>query len=384
MYNAGRTGLSLEEYFYLFYTYHILIHNLPVTFSGAGCALTGQQTEVIITHYFRDKLTIVQRIIRMAPSIGNCVIPILVGYLGTKYTGDVVVTIYAAILMQNSFFLASYTRPIYIEKVIKRTYNMLRDAVEDEDEVIFSNQISATEQGNTAATPVETNQPGTSQNEENDDSIVVFNSTKNAKEILDTSVQIREKTSSNARFSSDFSSMAFDAPNRFSSDFSTFEPRATGYQELENIDREQGPQPLYRETTVNSPTQSGLAYAINPDMTPGTARRTASFKKNLITLSNMLRDVNYYQYILLHLATTFSLTMLGVVLPPLIWEANQTLNIWNVSLYLCILHSAALSCIMMCLILPNSINEKARLCAGLCAISALGFYGEFIFLYSEE
>lgn len=315
----------------------------------------------------------VERLVRVAPSIGNCFVPILIGYLCTKYTGDVVVTIYAAILMQNSFFLASYTRPIYIEKVIRSTYNMLRDAVEDEDEVIFSNQNSPNELRNTAQNPAQA--PGPSQAEDNDDSIVIFNSSKNRKEVDD--VQFREKIASTRRFSSDFGAMSFDAPNRFSSDFTTFEPRGTGYQELEDIDRAaQNPQPLYRETTVNTPAQGSLSFAVNPDMTAGTARRTASIKKNLITLSNMLGDCNFYLYILLHLATTFSLTMLGVVLPSLVWEANPSMNIWNVSTYLCIMHSAALCCIMLCLVLPKSINEKARLCAGLCAIGALGFYGK--------
>ncbi|KAG7298868.1 hypothetical protein JYU34_017323 [Plutella xylostella] len=349
-------------------------------FAGSGCALTGQQADVIITHYFRDRLTTAQRIVRMAPSLGNCLIPLLVGTLCSRYAADAVVTVYAAILMQNCFFLASFSRPIYIEKVIRSTYNMLRDAVEDEDEVVFSNEERPE---SSRQTNVDV-QPGRSQQDENDDSIVVFKSNKNAKEILSPEVASREEITDNRRFSSDFSSMAYETSNRnsnrFSSDFGNFDAtqynRVSGYQELENIDREnQNPQPLYRETTVDAPVEQSLAYAINPDMTAGTARRTASVKKNLITLANMLRDLNFYLYILLHLCTTYSILILGLVLPLIIWEKNPSLNVWGVATLVALAHGTAICFIMMCVVLPKSINEKAKLCAMFCLTGALGFYG---------
>ncbi|XP_075975102.1 uncharacterized protein LOC142975872 [Anticarsia gemmatalis] len=346
-------------------------------FIGAGCALTGQQTEVIITHYFREKLTMAQRIVRMAPSVGNCLVPILVGFLCKQHTGDVVVMVYGAIVMQNCVFLASYSRPIYIERVIRHTYNMLRDAVEDEDEVIFSNQ-SRPGQANAPQT-VESIASGPSQSnaqEEDATDVVVFNSRKNAKEILDPSVQYREnRTASNQpRFSSDFSSMFEGPPNRFSSDFGTLDVTnytRVGYQELENIDR-QNPQPLYRETTMNAP-QGSVVFAA--EVSPGTARRTASMKKNFITITNMLLDINFYLYALLHLCTTFSILILGVVFPPLIWEQNPSMNIWSVSTLIAVAHGSALCFIMLCVVLPKSINEKARLCAAFCVCGAIGFYG---------
>lgn len=310
--------------------------------------MTGQQTDVIITHYFRENLTLAQRLVRMTPSLGNTLMCLLAGYLCTIYSSDVVVMIYAAILMQNSLFLAAYTRPIYIEKVIRSTYNMIR-AVEDDDEVIFSNQnaqqrVVRTEQNNDAITPqrsVAENAVST-QDEEND--VVVFKSRKDAKEILDPEVEMRENNT-HARFSTDFSTYeapenrfssnfsAFDRPNRFSSDFGTLDitsySRISGYQELENIDRDgRNPQPLYRETTVNAPSNSLVFTA---DVTPGTARRTASMKKNFITVMNMLRDLNFYIYTLLHLCTTFSTLVLGLVFPAMLWELNPTMNIWSVS-----------------------------------------------------
>lgn len=286
-----------------------------------------------------------QRIVRMAPSVGNCVIPILIGYLCTIYTGDAVVMIYGAIVMQNCVFLASYTRPIYIEKVIRHTYNMLRDAVEDEDEIIFSNanQNSPLEREVQSITVNVDVSPGTANDEDGND-VVVFNSKKNAKEIMDPSVQHREKSNSR-RFSSDFDTM-YDSSNsnrfssdftptsnRFSSDFGSLDVanynRISGYQELENIDRDgRDPQPLYRETTINAP-QNNVVFAA--EVTPGTARRTASLRKNFITVANMLMDLNFYLYALLHLTTTFSILILGVVFPPLVWEQNPSLNIWSVS-----------------------------------------------------
>lgn len=347
-------------------------------FIGAGCALTGQQTEVIITHYFREKLTTAQRVVRMAPSVGNCLVPILVGYLCTVHTGDVVVMLYGAIVMQNCLFLASYSRPIYIERVIKSTYNMLRDAVEDEDEVIFSNQTQSNKQHNSQvdsqsahAGPSET----ATQDEDTTD-VVVFNSKKNAKEILDPSVQYRENRNiaNGSRFSSDFSSMFDASNNRFSSDFGTLDISSYSrvrYQELENIDR-QNPQPLYRETTMNAP-QGNVVFAA--EVSPGTARRTASMKKNFITITNMLRDVNFYLYALLHLSTTFSILILGVVFPPLIWEQNPSMNIWSVSALIAVAHGSALCFIVLCVVLPKSINEKARLCAAFGLAGAVGFYG---------
>ncbi|KAG6447871.1 hypothetical protein O3G_MSEX005235 [Manduca sexta] len=357
-------------------------------FLGIGCALTGQQTEVIITHFFRDKLTMAQRIVRMAPSVGNCVIPILIGYLCTIYTGDVVVMIYGAIIMQNCVFLASYTRPVYIEKVIRSTYNMLRDAMEDDDEVIFSNQRRNAEERERAQRAAETEEPvpRTTQDEDAAD-VVVFKSRRNAKEILDPSMQNREN-GNQSRFSSDFGSM-FDGANsnrfssnfadsssRFSSDFGALDiadyGRVSGYQELESIDRDgQVPQPLYRETTVNAPQ----AVVFADEMTPGTARRTASLKKNFITITNMLLDINFYLYALLHLCTTFSILVLGVVFPPLIWEQNPSMNIWQVSTLIAVAHGSALCFIMLCIVLPKSINEKERLCAAFCVAGAIGFYG---------
>ncbi|XP_063891506.1 uncharacterized protein LOC135117064 [Helicoverpa armigera] len=347
-------------------------------FIGLGCALTGQQTEVIITHYFREKLTMAQRIVRMAPSVGNCLVPIIVGYLCTQYTGDVVVMIYGAIVMQNCIFLASYTRPIYIEKVIRHTYNMLRDAMEDEDEVIYSNvarRVERQSQSNLQEEPL----PSTAQDEDAND-VVVFNSKKNAKEIMDPSIQYRENRSISTtenRFSSDFSS--YDVPNRFSSDFGSLDinsyARVNGYQELENIDR-QNPQPLYRETTVNAPANSVVFAA---EVSPGTARRTASMKKNFITITNMLRDINFYLYALLHLCTTFSILVLGVAFPPLIWEQNPSMNIWSVATLIAVAHGSALCFIMLCVVLPKSINEKARLCAAFCVAGAMGFYGITLF-----
>ncbi|KAJ8723542.1 hypothetical protein PYW08_003454 [Mythimna loreyi] len=345
---------------------------------GIGCALTGQQTEVIITHFFREKLTMAQRIVRMAPSVGNCLVPILVGYLCTVYTGDVVVMIYGAIIMQNCVFLASYTRPIYIEKVIRHTYNMLRDAVEDEDEVIFSNQARLHENKNAQRTNSQEEPSQSTANDEDGTDVVVFNSKKNAKEILDPAIQFRENRSVSAkesRFSSDFSSM-YDTPSRFSSDFGTLDITSyargvNGYQELENIDR-QVPQPLYRETTVNAPANSVVFAA---EVSPGTARRTASMKKNFITITNMLMDINFYLYALLHLCTTFSILVLGVVFPPLIWEQNPSMNIWSVATLIAVAHGSALCFIMLCVVLPKSINEKARLCAAFCVAGAMGFYG---------
>lgn len=320
--------------------FHRLLRNI-YKFTGIGCALTGQQTEVIITHYFREKLTMAQRIVRMAPSVGNCLVPVLVGYLCTVYTGDVVVMIYGAIIMQNCVFLASYTRPIYIEKVIRHTYNMLRDAVEDEDEVIFSNQARLhanrdAERANAQRTNSQEEPSQSTAQEEDATDVIVFNSKKNAKEILDPAIQYRESRSVSAkesRFSSDFNSIYDTTPNRFSSDFGTLDitsyARVNGYQELENIDR-QVPQPLYRETTVNAPANSVVFAA---EVSPGTARRTASMKKNFITITNMLMDINFYLYALLHLCTTFSILVLGVVFPPLIWEQNPSMNIWSVSIF---------------------------------------------------
>lgn len=272
----------------------------------------------------------------MAPSVGNCLVPILVGYLCTIYTGDKVVMIYGAIIMQNCFFLASFTRPVYIEKVLRSTYNMLRDAVDDEDEVIFSNGIPTdTQERNTTNNTEALN---TTQDEEGD--IVVFKSKNNAREVIDPSIQYRDDPSrpynNDHRFSSDFSTMYDNIDNsssRFSSDFGRLDITnyrgIGGYQELESIDREaNNPQPLYRETTVDAP-QGNLVFSA--DMTPGTARRTASLKKNFITVVSMLMDLNFYLYALLHLCTTFSVLILGVLFPPLVWVQNPSMNIWTVS-----------------------------------------------------
>lgn len=38
-------------------------------------------------------------------------------------------------------------------------------------------------------------------------------------------------------------------------------------------------------------------------------------------------------------------------------------------------HGSALCFIMLCVVLPKSINEKARLCAAFCVAGAVGFYG---------
>lgn len=384
-------GILLSSYSTDATTNDHIVNIFSGIFAGIGCALTGQQTEVIITHFFREKLTMAQRIVRMAPSVGNCLIPILVGYLCTVYTGDVVVMIYGAIVMQNCLFLASYTRPIYIEKVIRHTYNMLREAVEDEDEVIFSNQARVSnerQQSRQTNNSSINNEPLPSNAQEDDGTdVVVFKSNKNAKEIIDPVIQHRENINQ-ARFSSDFTSMVeggntnrfssdFGNSNRFSSNFGSLEigdyERVTGYQELASIENDsQNPQPLYRETTVEA-VQNNLVFAV--EMTPGTARRTASMKKNFITITNMLLDVNFYLYALLHLCTTFSIMILGVVFPPLIWEQNPNMNIWSVSTLIAAAHGSALCFIMLCVVLPKSINEKARLCAAFCVAGAVGFYG---------
>ncbi|XP_068633860.1 uncharacterized protein [Battus philenor] len=373
-------GVLLSSYSTNAYSNDHIVNTFAGIFAGIGSALTGQQTDVIITHYFREKLTMAQRIVRMAPSVGNCLVPVLVGYLCTVYTGDVVVMIYGAIMMQNCLFLAAYTRPIYIEKVIRTTYNMLRDAVEDDDEVIFSNQRQNESQPPTQSQP-RTAAAGSANEAQDDDNadVVVFNSRKNAKEILDPSVELRENgTAPERRFSSDFSTMFADnvTGNRFSSDFGSLDvntyTRISGYRELASIDREAHPQPLYRETTVEAP-QGNLVFAA--EVTPGTARRTASLKKNFITVVNMLQDLNFYLYTLLHLCTTYSVLVLGVVFPPLIWEQNPSMNIWSVSTLIAVGHGAALCFIMLCVVLPKSINQRARLCAAFCSCGAVGFYG---------
>ncbi|CAF4849638.1 unnamed protein product [Pieris macdunnoughi] len=330
---------------------------------GIGCALTGQQTDLIITHYFRDKLTIAQRIVKVAPSLGNVLMPLMIGYLCTIYSSDVVVMITGAILMQNCVFLASYTRPIYIERVIRNTYNMLRDAVEDDDEVIFSNQ----NEPRSASNPVST------QDEDAND-VVVFKSNKNAREIMDPDVETRE--SGGQRFSSDFGVM-FDGStsNRFSSDFGAVDvsnySRISGYQELDSIDRN-NPQPLYRETTVNAPSNS-LVFAA--EISPGSARRTASLKKNFITVINMVQDLNFYLYTLLHLCTTYSVLILSVFFPLLMWEENPTMNIWSICSLTAIGHAAALCFVFLCIFMPNNLNDKAKLCTIFCVCGAIGFYG---------
>lgn len=239
--------------------------------------------------------------------------------------------------MQNCLFLASYTRPVYIVNIIRTTYNMLRDGGEDDDEVIFSKQNRVKEKGQRSNEPSQSNEmPNATQDEDAD--IVVYNSKKNAKEIIDPSVQQRENNLAivnENRFSTDFSSMFADNPstsNRFSSDFGTFDVVGSNrikYQELQNIDRvNSNPQPLYRETTVDAPQN----LVFTNDMTPGTARRTASIKKNLITVWSMLQDINFYMYALLNLCTTFSILILGMGFPSLMWELNPSMNIWSVSL----------------------------------------------------
>ncbi|XP_063826574.1 uncharacterized protein LOC135076051 [Ostrinia nubilalis] len=371
-------GVLLSSYSTDTYSNDHIVNIFSGIFAGTGWALTGQQTEVIITHYFRENLTIAQRLVRMAPSIGNFLAPLVIGYLCTVYSGDIIVMIYAAILMQNCLFLASYTRPVYIEKVIRTTYNMLRDAAEDEDEVIYSNQ----NQPNPA--PAAQNPPQSAAQDDDND-VVVFKSRNNAREILDPAVQFRESSVATVndqqhRFSSDFSSMfAETSSNRFSSNFGSMDimnyAGSAGthrYQELEDIDRDnQNPQPLYRETTVNAP-QSNVVFATEP--TAGTIRRTASLKKNLITIANMLMDVNFYLYALLHLCTTFSIVVLGVFLPAFVW-VQVPQNIWWVATTIAMGHGAALCFIMLCLAMPKDINEKTRLCAFFCVVGALGFYG---------
>ncbi|XP_014356848.2 uncharacterized protein LOC106709543 [Papilio machaon] len=352
-------------------------------FAGMGCALTGQQTDVIITHYFREKLTMAQRIVRVAPSLGSCLVPLLVGHLCSLYTADVVVMIYGAVIMQNCLFLAAYSRPIYIEKVIRTTYNMLRDAADDEDEVIFSNQrrneTRAAGAVGVAPAALEGN-TNLAQDDDNTD-VVVFNSRKNAREILDPSVDLRENgPSREQRFSSDFGAMFGEgaaSSNRFSSDFGSLDVasygRISGYRELRSMEREaQQPQPLYRETTVDAP-QGGLVFSA--DVTPGTARRTASLKKNFIAIKKMLVDVNFYLHALLHLCTTFSVLVMGVLLPPLMWERNPSMNIWSVSRLVGLGQGAALCLAAPCLLLPEALRHGARLCAALCACGAIGFYG---------
>lgn len=277
----------------------------------------------------------------MAPSLGNCLTPILVGYLCTQHTGDAVVMIYGAILMQNCLFLAAYTRPVYIERVIKTTYNMLRDAVEDEDEVIFSNHNRPNNKEQRPNEQPQSNEASNA-NQDEDADVVVYNSRKNAKEIIDPSIQQRENrpaSVSENRFSTDFSSMFAENPstsNRFSSDFGTFDithHNRIKYQELQSIDRDNSnPQPLYRETTVDAPQN----IVFTNDVAPGTARRTATIKKNLITVWNMLLDINFYLYALFHLCTTFSILILGVAFPTLVWEQNPSMNIWSVSFDLCL------------------------------------------------
>lgn len=370
-------GVLLSSYSTDVYSNDHIINIFAGIFAGIGCALTGQQTEVIITHYFRDKLTMAQRLVRMAPSVGNCLMPVLIGYLCTLYTGDVVVMVYAAILMQNCVFLASYSRPIYIEKVIRTTYNMLRDVAEDDDEVIFSNQEGPNQQPQSSRS----GEPIAAQDEDVND-VVVFNSKTGAKEIFDPEIEYRDKRGSasnertQSRFSSDFSSMFAEghSSNRFSSNFGSQDVhnynRVTRYQELENIDA-QNPQPLYRETTVDTPQNT----TVFPEASPGTIRRTASIKKNMITITNMLLDINFYTYALLHLSTTFSILVLGVFFPTLVWELNQSMNIWSVSSLVALAHAAALCFIMLCVMMPQSINEKARLCAAFCIVGAIGFYG---------
>ncbi|XP_023936109.1 uncharacterized protein LOC112044475 [Bicyclus anynana] len=385
-------GVLLSNYSTVEYSNDHILSIFSGIFAGAGSALTGQQTDVIITHYFRENLTLAQRLVRMAPSVGNALMCLIVGYLCSTYESDIVVMMYAAIIMQNCLFLAAYSRPVYIEKVIRSTYNMIR-AVEDDDEVIFSNQNRTQQRNVTIEEPntaksisrtVAENVVST-QDEEND--VVVFKSRKGAKEILDPEVQRREN-STQARFSSDFTN--YDRPNRFSSDFSTFDTpnrfssdfgtldvtsysRISGYQELTNIDREgQNPQPLYRETTINTPS-NGLAFTA--EVTPGTARRTASMKKNFITVMNMLMDLNFYLYTLLHLSTTFSILVLGLLFPATLRELNPTMNIWSVATATSIAHASALCFIMLCIALPKNINEQAKLYATICVCGAIGFYG---------
>ncbi|CAK1541903.1 unnamed protein product [Leptosia nina] len=357
-------GVLLSSYATSVYNNDHIVNIFSGIFIGIGSAITGQQTDVIITHYFREKLTTAQRIVKVAPSLGNVLSPLLTGYLCTIYSSDTVVMITGAILMQNCLFLASFTRPIYIERVIRSTYNMLRDAVEDDDEVIFSNQLRR--EPRAASNPVST------QDEDAHD-VVVFKSNRKAREILDPDIEARQD-SNGGRFSTDFSSAFGSRSNRFSSDFGTLDVNYStiGYQELESIDRV-NPQPLYRETTVNAPTSNNSVFAA--DATPGTARRTASLKKNFITVVNMVQDFNFYLYTLLHLCTTYSVLTLSVLFPPLMWEQNPSLNIWSISVLTAIGHAAALSFVILCIFMPSNINEKTKFCTIFCICGAIGFYG---------
>lgn len=49
----------------------------------------------------------------------------------------------------------------------------------------------------------------------------------------------------------------------------------------------------------------------------------------------------------------------------------------QVATLIAVAHGSALCFIMLCVVLPKSINEKARLCAAFCVAGALGFYGKY-------
>ncbi|GBP52086.1 Monocarboxylate transporter 8 [Eumeta japonica] len=360
---------------------------------GAGWALTTQQTDVIITHYFRKKLTLAQRIVKLAPAVGNCVAPLIVGMLCVKYPndGDSVVMVYAALLMQNCFFLASYSRPIYIERVLRSTYSTLKD---DDDDVIYSRPSTANDERNRQpALSAHGRGPrgqtiGTAVADDVEDHVVIFNSNRNAKEILDPEVQTREYVADVAaqrRFSSDFGAVLYadgadpTRSNRFSSDFTAADigrGATGGYQELAAIGgAASDPQPLYRATTVDAGPQYGLSFAVEPEAAPGTQRRTASLKKHFITVTNILVDVNFYLYAVLHLSSTFSILVMSLFFAPLVMKENQSMSVWDISMLLAITSVVAVFFMKISAMFSKAVNEKYEICGTLCALGAFGCYG---------
>ncbi|XP_025830315.1 uncharacterized protein LOC108742582 isoform X2 [Agrilus planipennis] len=112
--------------------------------TGIGSSLVITQSEVLVTQYFRLKLKTIRAIFQIATAIGFIVTPITLGHHIIKNGVLHVIIWYQAIILQGIVISLAFKKPQYL-KSERKPYNIIRNASDDEDDVLATRKTELKE-----------------------------------------------------------------------------------------------------------------------------------------------------------------------------------------------------------------------------------------------
>lgn len=308
-------------------------------------SITTQQSEILLKHYFRNKLHIVLTIYKVSILFGNISIMLIMGVVFAHFATSIGLLVYAAFVWQNCLVLLVYSRPTYVTVPLQKNYKILNEAVEDDDEEIYSSQ----------------------NNKETKVQVDVHTSINDDEEVIQTfNAEQRDIVEPSAASTSRLELGNHTNPFSYQSNY-TYD----------------NPDTLYKETTVingNVPQDNLFAFE-QQTANVNSNKRTMDVIKNMLLMKSVLKDFRFYIYTYLHLCMRFSILILSVVYPSYVYEQLYGADMSTMVAFMMIMYIGTMCFVSVSAFTPNTFNRKL-LMAIFNIFAFMGFISEYFNWYN--